>query len=73
MVNVRVSFELGLNGFTVLFLVECKWYNHMVDISEIEELITKMDDIDAHKGIVFTTVGFQASAVQTANDYGIRG
>jgi hypothetical protein len=70
-IKVDVSFETNLSGFTVLFLVECKCYNHMVDVSEVEEFITKIDDIGAHKGIMLTTVGFQAGAIQTAKAYGI--
>ena len=70
-IKVDVSFEMDLSGFKVLFLVECKHYNQNVGVAEIEEFRTKMDDIGAHKGIVFTTVGFQAGAVQTAKAYGI--
>jgi hypothetical protein len=70
-IKVDVSFELELHEFTVLCLVECKWYNHKVDVSEVEEFRSKMEDIGAHKGLMFTTVGFQDGAVKYAKAYGI--
>jgi hypothetical protein len=70
-IKIDVSFELELHEFTVLCLVECKWYNHKVDVSEVEEFRTKLDDIGAHKGLMFTTVGFQDGAVKVAKAYGI--
>jgi restriction system protein len=70
-IKVDVSFELELANFTVLCIVECKWYNHRVDVSEVEEFRTKLDDIGAHKGLMFTTVGYQDGAVKVAKAYGI--
>ena len=70
-IKIDVSFELELHAFTVLCLAECKWYNHKVDVSEVEEFRTKMDDIGAHKGLIFTTVGFQKGAIEVARAYGI--
>ena len=70
-IKIDVSFELELHAFTVLCLVECKWYNHKVDVSEVEEFRTKMDDIGAHKGLMFTTEGFQDGAIKVARAYGI--
>jgi hypothetical protein len=70
-IAVDVSFELDYGGFTVLFLVECKLYTKKVEVGDIEEFRTKIDDIGAHKGLVFSTVGFQSGAVQTAKAYGI--
>ena len=70
-IKVDVSFELELHKFTVLCIVECKCYNHKVDVSEVEEFRTKLDDIGAHKGMMFTTVGYQDGAVKVAKAYGI--
>jgi hypothetical protein len=68
---VDVSFEMDYSGFTALWLVECKLYSQKVEVGDIEEFHTKIDDIGAHKGIVFSTIGFQAGAIQTATAYGI--
>jgi hypothetical protein len=70
-IKVDVSFELELHKFTLLCIVECKWYNHKVDVSEVEEFRAKLDDIGAHKGMMFTTVGYQDGAVRVAKAYGI--
>lgn len=70
-IKIDVSFELKLNAFTILCLVECKWYNHKVDVSEVEEFRTKIDDIGAHKGLMFTTEGYQDGAIKVARAYGI--
>jgi hypothetical protein len=68
---IDVSFEMDYSGFTVLFLVECKLYSRKVEVGDIEVFRTKIDDIGAHKGIVFSTIGFQSGAVQAAKAYGI--
>ena len=68
---IDVSFEVDYGGFTVLFVVECKFYSQKVEVGDIEEFRTKIDDIGAHKGLVFSTIGFQSGAVKTAKAYGI--
>lgn len=68
---IDVSFEMDYGGFTVLFLVECKFYSQKVEVSDIEEFRTKIDDIGAHKGLVFSTIGFQSGAVKSAKAYGV--
>jgi hypothetical protein len=67
---IDVSFEMDYGGFTVLFLVECKLYSRKVEVGDIEEFRTKIEDIGAHKGLVFSTIGFQSGAVKTANTLG---
>ena len=68
---IDVSFEMDYGGFTVLVLVECKLYSQKVQVGDIEEFRTKIDDIGAHKGLVFSTIGFQSGAVKAAKAYGI--
>lgn len=66
-IKVDVSFNHNIaGGADVLFLVECKCYNHSVSVGEVEEFHSKIDDIGAHKGIMVTTVGFQEGAIKTA-------
>lgn len=69
---VDVSFDLSAGGgATVLVLVECKRYRQRVEVSDVEEFHSKLDDIGAHKGIMVTTVGFESGAVATAKGRGI--
>ncbi len=71
-IKVDVSFNYTIaKGADVLFLVECKCYNHSVSVDEVEEFHSKIDDIGAHKGIMVTTVGFQEGAIKTAKGRGI--
>jgi hypothetical protein len=62
---------MDYGGFSVLFLVECKCYSQKVEVGDIEEFRTKIDDIGAHKGIVFSTIGYESGAIKTAKAYGI--
>jgi hypothetical protein len=69
---IDVSFEMEVvGGAKLLFLIECKRYNDKVKVEDVEEFYSKLDDIGAHKGIFFTTVGYQDGAVKTARGRGI--
>jgi restriction system protein len=70
-IKVEVSFEAQLLGARILGLVECKCYKSRVEVSDVEEFHSKGDDIGAHKGIMFTTVGYEAGAVKVAKGRGI--
>ncbi len=65
-IKVDVSFNYTVAGAKLLFLVECKCYDHSVPVDDVEEFYSKIDDIGAHKGIMVTTVGFQKGAIKTA-------
>lgn len=69
---VDVSFETEIiGGARMLALVECKKYSSKVKVNDVEEFHSKLDDIGAHKGIMFTTIGYQKGAVKTAKGRGI--
>jgi len=68
---VDVSFDGQLLGARILGLVECKCYKSRVEVSDVEEFHSKHDDIGAHKGIMFTTVGYEAGAKKVAKGRGI--
>lgn len=69
---VDVSFTFRIpNGIDVLVVVECKCYSHRVSVDDVEEFITKLNDIGAHKGVMVTTVGYQEGTVNTAKGYGV--
>lgn len=70
-IKTDVSFETSVLGSTILVLVECKYYKKVIDVSEVEEFHSKLDDIGAHKGIVITTIGFKDGAIKTAKGRGI--
>jgi len=70
-IKIDVSFNYTIAGADLLFLVECKCYNHAVPVDDVEEFHSKIDDIGAHKGILVTTVGFQEGTIKTAKGRGI--
>lgn len=66
-----VSFTIEIAGSELRFVVECKHYSDRVGVDDIEEFRTKLEDLNAHKGIVVTINGFQSGAIQAATAYGI--
>ena len=70
-IKIEVSFEAQLLGARILGLVECKCYKSRVEVGDVEEFHSKVDDIGAHKGIMFTTIGYEAGAIKVAKGRGI--
>ncbi len=70
-IKADVSFEMSVLGTNVLFIAECKCYKSRVHVGEVEEFNSKLQDIGGHKGIMFTTVGYQTGAVKAARGFGI--
>jgi restriction system protein len=60
-----------LAGYTALgvkmqVLIECKHYTYPVPREKVQILYDKMRATDAHKGILFSTAGFQDGAIEYA-------
>ncbi|WP_446811029.1 restriction endonuclease [Methylomonas sp. 2BW1-5-20] len=71
-IQVDASFRLKtIGGASILCVVECKHYRNKVSVDDIEEFHSKLDDLGAHKGIMITTVGYQAGARKAAIGRGI--
>jgi restriction system protein len=69
---IDVSVELELfSGARVRVLAECKHQHRPVEREEILALEAKIRDLGAHKGMVFSTSGFQKGALAYAGDRGI--
>lgn len=56
---------------TITVLVECKRYSRPVEREVILALHSKILDSDAHKGMIFSTSGFQKGALEYASAHGI--
>ena len=69
--QIDVSAEFKIAGVKILIVIECKLYKRNVGIDDIMELTTRLDDIGAHKGVLVTTIGFQAGAAKMARSRGI--
>lgn len=58
-------------GATIIVLIECKRYSHPVEREKILSLYAKLQDVGAHKAMIFSTSGFQLGALSYAKDRGI--
>ena len=47
-------------------IVDCKYYNHKVDIKEVESFIGMLGDLEADYGILITEKGYTKSALERA-------
>ncbi len=63
-IDVRVIHKTKLHTYKTI--IECKSWKHRVDRARIDVLASSMDDLNASKGVIFTTKGFQEGAVEYA-------
>ena len=68
-IDITVRFT-ALNA-DYLTLVECKRYKKPVEREKVQALLSKMQSVGAHKGIIFSTSGFQSGASEFAGVHGI--
>jgi len=68
--DVLVTFGL-LSGARMIVLVECKRHKRPVERNEILVLEGKLLDVGAHKGMMFSTAGYQRGALELASAKGI--
>ena len=66
-----LTVEGNENQGEFLILIECKSYNHPVDRGEIAEFNTRIQDLNATKGIFVTTSRLQQGAINMANHHNI--
>lgn len=69
--QIDIAIEITIAGLDLLVLVECKCYRRSVEVSDVLEFVTRLQDIGAHKGAMVTTVGFQEGAVLLAKAHRI--
>ncbi|HVT61288.1 MAG TPA: restriction endonuclease [Thermoanaerobaculia bacterium] len=69
-IDVLVTFS-ALGGALFIVLVECKRCKRPVERDEILTLYGKVDAVGAHKGIMFSTAGFQKGALEYARAKGL--
>ena len=69
-IDIMAELEI-FNGTLIKVLVECKRYKNPVKRDVIMILESKIRDSDAHKGMVFSTSGFQKGAIEYAQQRGI--
>src|SRR5262249_8705367 len=69
--ELDVVVEFSLLGALFVVVIECKRYKSPVKREKIMALHAKVKDIGAHKGIMFSTAGFQRGALEYASTHGL--
>lgn len=75
--NRNIDFDIAIEtynplsdskGWSSLIVIECKNYNHTVDIADFDEFRMKLNDISEYgvKGIIVTTRGFSRTTIEGA-------
>lgn len=68
-IDVLVTHTAGL--YTHRVLVECKCWRRSVERVDVDAMITAVKDLNAARGVFFTTVGYQSGAETMAKANGI--
>lgn len=58
-------------GIEFKTIVECKHYNSAITREKVQILLSKIQSIGAHKGILISTSNFQSGAIEFARNHGI--
>lgn len=69
--EIDLSYEFRLGEADYFTLVECKQWNSNVTREKIGYFKSILDELNAHKGIVVTTKGFQKGAIEFAKSNNI--
>ncbi|MCU1269206.1 MAG: hypothetical protein JWN74_500 [Acidobacteriaceae bacterium] len=68
-IDVLIRHTQGL--YEHLILVECKHWNSSVKRIQVDAMATAIRDLNASKGVIFTTKDFQSGAVTAAESFGV--
>lgn len=68
-IDVLIKHQEGL--YTHKIIVECKHWNSKVKRSQVDALSAAIQDLNASKGVIFTSKGFQSGAIGYAQHNGI--
>lgn len=68
-VDVSIRFRAGITD--ILFIIECRDRNRKEDVRWIEEMVTKLRNLGAHKIILVSSTGFTEPAKLKAKHYSI--
>lgn len=69
-IDVLAKFQ-DFAGAEFTVLIECKKYRNAVERELVKVLHDKVRSVGAHKGMLFTTTGFQSGAIKYAKAHGI--
>ncbi|AOW18472.1 hypothetical protein LPB03_13850 [Polaribacter vadi] len=64
--QIDISIRKNVTNYSVLGIIECKYYNRKVDVKIVDCFIGFLDDIKANFGIIITNKGFTQAAKNRA-------
>jgi restriction system protein len=68
-IDITARFEAL--GAEFLVLVECKHHKRKIERQDVQVLHSRLQSIGAHKGMIFSTAGYQSGALTYAKEHGI--
>ena len=63
--------EANVAGLNLLTIIECRDYAKRLDITHVDALHSKMQDVNANKAVLISRKGFSKKAINKANRLGI--
>jgi restriction system protein len=69
--EIDIVIRFGFGSLSYVTLVECKAYGSPVKREKVAELWAKLQSTGAHKGVLFSTSGFQSGALKFALAHGV--
>lgn len=67
--DVTLRFEHGL--YEYLTVIECKDHKSAIKVTDVEAFVTKSSDVNANKGVIVSSSGFQQGCYDVARRYDI--
>ncbi len=65
--QIDVLIEAEIYGNKFLTVVDAKMYNKAIDVKDVEEFLGFVKDVGAHRGLMVTTIGYSAAALERAH------
>jgi Restriction endonuclease len=69
--QIDVAIRGVINQYQILIVVECKDEARPIDVSTMEAFAGVLRDVKANKGVMISTSGFTAAAIEVARTHGI--
>ena len=60
--QIDVSIRANVGQFQILVVIDCKDYNHPLDIKDVEEFISMSQDVGAHRAAMVAAKGYSEAA-----------
>jgi restriction endonuclease Mrr len=69
--QIDVTIRTVISNFPLLIVIECKNRKRPIDVGEMSEFASRANDVRANKGVMISTSGYTAAALNIANTSGI--